>query len=89
MGTLNENPFKKDWGFSSHEGFAFIFPVSVHWGNFTASALGWGSDLLTTIFPSSGLPDFLSLLGCTEIGKKAWLFAKLQPGRARKRIIAT
>ena len=25
----------------------------------------------------------------TEIGKKAWLFAKLQPGRARKRINAT
>ena len=27
--------------------------------------------------------------GCTEIGKKAWLFAKLQPGRARRRINAT
>ena len=26
---------------------------------------------------------------CTEIGKKAWLFAKLQPGRARKRVNAT
>ena len=26
---------------------------------------------------------------CTEIGKKAWLFAKLQPGRVRKRINAT
>ena len=25
----------------------------------------------------------------TEIGKKAWLFAKLQPGRGRKRINAT
>ena len=25
----------------------------------------------------------------TEIGKKAWLFAKLQPGRARKRTNAT
>ena len=25
----------------------------------------------------------------TEIGKKAWLFAKLQPGRARKRIDTT
>ena len=25
----------------------------------------------------------------TEIGKKAWLFAKLQLGRARKRINAT
>ena len=25
----------------------------------------------------------------TEISKKAWLFAKLQPGRARKRINAT
>ena len=25
----------------------------------------------------------------TEIGKKAWLFAKLQPGRARKTINAT
>ena len=25
----------------------------------------------------------------TEIGKKAWLFAKLQPSRARKRINAT
>ena len=25
----------------------------------------------------------------TEIGKKAWLFAKLQPGRASKRINAT
>ena len=25
----------------------------------------------------------------TEIVKKAWLFAKLQPGRARKRINAT
>ena len=24
-----------------------------------------------------------------EIGKKVWLFAKLQPGRARKRINAT
>ena len=24
-----------------------------------------------------------------EIGKKAWVFAKLQPGRARKRINAT
>ena len=27
--------------------------------------------------------------GITEIGKKAWLFAKLQPGRARKIINAT
>ena len=26
---------------------------------------------------------------CTEIGQKAWLFAKLQPGRAKKRINAT
>ena len=26
---------------------------------------------------------------CTEIGKKVLLFAKLQPGRARKRINAT
>ena len=26
---------------------------------------------------------------CTEIGKKVGLFAKLQPGRARKRINAT
>ena len=25
----------------------------------------------------------------TEIGKKAWLFAKLQSGRARKRVNAT
>ena len=25
----------------------------------------------------------------TEIGKNAWLFAKLKPGRARKRIKAT
>ena len=25
----------------------------------------------------------------TEIGKKVWLFAKLQPSRARKRINAT
>ena len=25
----------------------------------------------------------------TEIGKKAWLFAKLQAGRARKKINAT
>ena len=25
----------------------------------------------------------------TDIGKKAWLFAKLQPGRARKIINAT
>ena len=29
------------------------------------------------------------LAECTEIGKKAWLFAKLQPGRARKAINAT
>ena len=26
---------------------------------------------------------------CTEIDKKAWQFAKLQPARARKRISAT
>ena len=26
---------------------------------------------------------------CARIGKKAWLFAKLQPGRDRKRINAT
>ena len=32
---------------------------------------------------------FLRLENSTEIGKKAWLFAKLQPGRARKRINAT
>ena len=30
------------------------------------------------------------ILPCyTEIGKKTWLFAKLQPGRARKKINAT
>ena len=29
------------------------------------------------------------VMSFTEIGKKAWLFAKLQPGRARKRINAT
>ena len=28
-------------------------------------------------------------LKSTEIGKKAWLFAKLQSGRARERINAT
>ena len=28
-------------------------------------------------------------LNYTDIGKKAWLYAKLQPGRARKRINAT
>ena len=26
---------------------------------------------------------------CTDIGKKVWLFAKLQPGRAWKKINAT
>ena len=26
---------------------------------------------------------------CTGVGKKAWLFAKVQPGRAKKRINAT
>ena len=31
----------------------------------------------------------VNLTPSTEIGKKAWLFAKLQPGRARKRINAT
>ena len=31
----------------------------------------------------------IAFLVYTEIGKKAWLFAKLQPGRARKRINAT
>ena len=31
----------------------------------------------------------LLLFALTEIGKKAWLFAKLQPGRDRKRINAT
>ena len=30
-----------------------------------------------------------ALLTYTEIGEKAWLFAKLQPGRARKKINAT
>ena len=34
-------------------------------------------------------PPFWVLVKATEIGKKAWLFAKLQPGRARKRINAT
>ena len=38
------------------------------------------------------LANLLMLAGMfnnTEIGKKAWLFAKLQPGKARKRINAT
>ena len=34
-------------------------------------------------------PFSQALHSSTEIGKKAWLFAKLQPGRARKRINAT
>ena len=29
-----------------------------------------------------------SHFSCTEVGKKVWLFAKLQPSRARKRINA-
>ena len=33
--------------------------------------------------------QFDMLSTCTEICKKAWLFAKLQPSRARKRINAT
>ena len=33
--------------------------------------------------------DIVREVACTEIGKKAWLFAKLQPGRAGKRINAT
>ena len=33
--------------------------------------------------------DHLFAEPCTEIGTKAWLFYKLQPGRARKRINAT
>ena len=38
--------------------------------------------------PVSG-PSHVWTCSGTEIGKKAWLFAKLQPGRARKRINAT
>ena len=34
-------------------------------------------------------PVILKQAHDTEISKKAWLFAKLQPGRARKRINAT
>ena len=37
----------------------------------------------------SKIPHIQRLLHSTEIGKKAGLFAKLQPGRARKRINAT
>ena len=37
--------------------------------------------------PKGGM--FLWIKAFTEIGKKAGLFAKLQPGRARKRINAT
>ena len=39
--------------------------------------------VVQTMFP---VPIWLAH---TEIGKKAWLFAKLQPGTARKRINAT
>ena len=39
---------------------------------------------------SNFIIDFdYQIIPITEIGKKAWLFAKLQPGRARKRINAT
>ena len=45
----------------------------------------------TTIGLRDGLErrDFTQPIQSTEIGKKAWLFAKLQPGRARKRNNAT
>ena len=39
--------------------------------------------------PSADLQPNLDWCQCTEIGEKAWLFAKLQSGRARKRINAT
>ena len=47
-----------------------------------------GSAWLVFSFPSFSGWRFADGPG-TEIGKKAWLFAKLEPGRARKRINAT
>ena len=41
------------------------------------------SNTSTTLLPLAAFPRI------TEIGKKAWLFAKLQPGKARNRINAT
>ena len=35
------------------------------------------------------LPDLVTAGAFAEVGKKGWLFAQLQPGRARKRINAT
>ena len=49
--------------------------------------------LFTSEWIRNGILYYSSLVvlgrDCAEIGKKAWLFAKLQPGRARKRINAT
>ena len=39
--------------------------------------------------PTAVKREFNSAWSITEIDKKAWLFAKLQPGRARGRINAT
>ena len=50
--------------------------VSAREGTFVVPSLAW--------YASEG-----DSVGCTEIGKKAWLFDKLQPGRARKKINAT
>ena len=35
-----------------------------------------------------GKESHACVINFTDIGKKAWLFAKLKPGRARKRINA-
>ena len=48
-----------------------------------------GMSVLNAAAKISGSTESYFKMISTEIGKKAWLFAKLQPGRARKKINAT
>ena len=63
--------------------FVVVVVVKLHKIKKTLSKIKWSPTALL----ERRQPINSSL--CAEIGKKAWLFAKLQPGRARKRINAT
>ena len=54
-----------------------------------AEYIGWETKELRPVSLVINRIRVLCHQTCTEIGKKTWPFAKLQPGRARKRINAT
>ena len=95
---ISSGPLALTWGGAAGNGAGTINsqkmlpppPASIHGSNFGTVGAHSYLRLVRRVPRHHTLPILiLARYTCTEIGRKGWLFSKLQPGIARKRINAT